>query len=44
MTHHRKMNEHHVLTLVINGCHVLMLGASMFMMNEWHCHIIGMYD
>ena len=28
------MNEHHVLTL----------GASMCMIDERHCHIIGMYD
>ena len=30
--------------LVINGRHVLMLEASMCMINERHCHIIGMCD
>ena len=34
MTHHRMMNEHHVLTL----------GASMYMINECHGLIIGIYD
>ena len=29
---------------VINGRHVLMLGASMCMIKERHCHIFGMYD
>ena len=29
---------------VIDGHHVLMLGASMCMINERHCHIIIMYD
>ena len=34
MTHPRMMNDRHVLTL----------GTSMSMINERHCHIIGMYD
>ena len=34
MTHPRVNNERHVL----------MLGASMCMINERHCHTIGMYD
>ena len=29
---------------VIIGCHLLMLGVSMCMISERHCHIIGMYD
>ena len=29
---------------VINECHILMLGASMCMIKERHCHIFGMFD
>ena len=29
---------------MINGRHVLTLGALMCMINERQCHIIGMYD